>query len=338
MLSRDSDRRNVGVQVLQYGVGLGILIWFLQQFSLTRLWTFVIDLPVPIIVALLVVSVAGQLALYGMWYALCNGFASTDYASGAKISLTIDFVNLAVPSRLPAIALNPLMIRQFTSLDDGESVAVTLVHTSVFALCYGIVGLVGLFVAASGLSNGVLLVVVTAVCGYVFAGISTIVAARTSGRLPTLIGPLRAVLARVPDVMAERLRSAASVPAEALADYERLLGQRRVLGTYLLAWIGGILFPSGVRVWLLLSVSGVDPPSLLVVPALTLTAYAVTILPISVGGIGVAEATATLVFVSLGYPFEIAGPIVLVDRTLNEYLPGLAGAYPATSINLPRIG
>jgi hypothetical protein len=51
------------------------------------------------------------------------------------------------------------------------------------------------------------------------------------------------------------------------------------------------------------------------------TMYSVTILPISVGGVGVAEASGTAVLSAFGVPPVIAASVVLIDRTVSTYFP-----------------
>jgi uncharacterized protein (TIRG00374 family) len=66
-------------------------------------------------------------------------------------------------------------------------------------------------------------------------------------------------------------------------------------------------------------------------------AYSVTILPLTPGGVGVAEASATLVLVSLGVSQEVAIAVVLVDRVFGVYLPALLGAVPMATLDLSTL-
>jgi len=55
------------------------------------------------------------------------------------------------------------------------------------------------------------------------------------------------------------------------------------------------------------------------------TAYSVDILPISFGGIGVAEGSAISLLALMGYDAAAIAPIVFMDRMLMAYLPALFG-------------
>jgi uncharacterized protein (TIRG00374 family) len=54
------------------------------------------------------------------------------------------------------------------------------------------------------------------------------------------------------------------------------------------------------------------------------------VLPVTPGGVGVAEAAATAVLVGLGVPGSAAVGVVVLDRAVGVYLPALLGWLPAT--------
>ena len=69
-------------------------------------------------------------------------------------------------------------------------------------------------------------------------------------------------------------------------------------------------------------------------PLYLVTAYSITLLPLTPGGIGVTEATAVAVFAGLGIPESVAIPVIFLDRFLGVYLPALLGWYPATDVDV----
>jgi len=75
----------------------------------------------------------------------------------------------------------------------------------------------------------------------------------------------------------------------------------------------------------------VDP---LLLPLYLVTAYSITLLPLTPGGIGVTEATAVAVFAGLGLPEAVVIPVVFLDRFLGVYLPALVGWYPTTKLDV----
>jgi len=107
----------------------------------------------------------------------------------------------------------------------------------------------------------------------------------------------------------------------------------RAISRFSIAWVLALVVVPGVRVYLLFVGFGVSPETPVLLPLYLITGYAVTVLPLTPGGVGVAEATSTLVFVSLGYSSAVVVPVVILDRLLGSYLPALAGWYPAVTTN-----
>ncbi|QLH81356.1 hypothetical protein [Halosimplex pelagicum] len=64
------------------------------------------------------------------------------------------------------------------------------------------------------------------------------------------------------------------------------------------------------------------------------TAYSVTVLPLTPGGVGVTVVSATAVLLALGVAPELAPVVVLVDRTFGVYLPAVIGWLPAANVDL----
>jgi len=72
-------------------------------------------------------------------------------------------------------------------------------------------------------------------------------------------------------------------------------------------------------------------------PVVLVMAYSVTVLPLTPGGIGVAEASATAALVALGVRPELAAVVVVVDRTLGVYLPAVIGWVPVARIDVSDV-
>jgi uncharacterized protein (TIRG00374 family) len=82
---------------------------------------------------------------------------------------------------------------------------------------------------------------------------------------------------------------------------------------------------------------GVTVQPAILLPLYLVTAYSVTLLPLTPGGIGVTEATATAVFVSLDVPSAVIIPVIFLDRFLGVYLPALVGWYPSLDMDLSAL-
>jgi uncharacterized protein (TIRG00374 family) len=88
--------------------------------------------------------------------------------------------------------------------------------------------------------------------------------------------------------------------------------------------------------WVIINAFGVASP-LVFFPLYMIVSYSVTILPLTPGGVGVAEASATLVLGALGFPLEILVPAILLDRTVGVYLPAVLGWYETFSTNTGEV-
>jgi uncharacterized protein (TIRG00374 family) len=94
-----------------------------------------------------------------------------------------------------------------------------------------------------------------------------------------------------------------------------------------------MVFPA-LRVWLLLTALSGEFSPVVLLPVVLVLAYSVTVLPLTPGGVGVAEASATLVLTQLGVGAELAAAVILVDRSFGVYLPALLGAVPMGQLDL----
>jgi uncharacterized protein (TIRG00374 family) len=97
------------------------------------------------------------------------------------------------------------------------------------------------------------------------------------------------------------------------------------------------MFVPGLRVWLLLTALGESFTPVVLLPFALVMAYSVTILPLTPGGIGVAEASATTVIVALGVRPEIAAVVIILDRVIGVYLPAATGWIPVARMDLSAV-
>ncbi len=92
---------------------------------------------------------------------------------------------------------------------------------------------------------------------------------------------------------------------------------------YLIIFMGSVFLLRGIRFYFLFWGLGYDSFPLVHALLLPTVSYSVTALPISLGGIGIAEFSASLVLMSFGVPEEIAVTSVFLERSLMVYLPAL---------------
>jgi uncharacterized protein (TIRG00374 family) len=297
-------------------------------------------LPHTAVAVVLGASVLGTVAQFWTWHVLLNRLRPTPFRAAAGVMLTVRFVNHLTPSQAVGKSLAPAVLRQYTGYSWGTVVAVATLHTALFAVLYGVVALAGLGIFAADLSVGLLLLIAASAALYLVVGPLLLVTGTRLGGAATLAEGLRARLpvARIPYAEAVLDKTVDALPdigAETAETLGRLRRDPVALGGYALGWGIALLLVPGVRVWLLLDATGHQFTPALLLPIALVTAYAVTLLPITPGGIGIAEASATLVLAALGVPAAIAGPTILIDRFLGMYLPAVAGWYPTMRLGLP---
>ena len=332
-------RRRLVASVLQYGVGLLAVAWLARQVEFARLLGLLESIEPTTVLALLAVTGVGLVARFYTWQVLASRITPTGLLTAAGVDLVVNFVNQLLPSRLSGRAAAPLVVRGETGMGYAEAVAVAGVHTGLYAVLYGVGALLGLGLLLAGgrLSTGLLAVLALSTGLYLAAGAFVLVAGTNMGVVDRTVGALGGVLGRLPAV-GERLADAlGSLPdfTEASAGwFRRLSTDPGVVLPYAVGFAGAMVLAPGVRVWLLVESLGASVEPAFLIPAYLLVAYSVTLLPLTPGGIGVSEASATATFVALGVPAEVAVPAVFVDRLLGVYLPALAGWYPSVRLDV----
>lgn len=326
--------------VARYGLGAAALAWLVWQADWATVVARLAGMAPAAIAAVLAVSVVGTAAQVGTWHVLVNRVRPTPLRVAAGVLLTVRFVNHLTPSQAVGKSLAPAVLRQYTGYPWGTVVAVATVHTALYATLYGLVAVAGLAVFAARLPGGLALVIAASAGVYLAVGLLLVVTGARLDGAAALAARVRerAPVERVPFAEAVLARAADALPAvgaETAATVTRLRADPVALAGYGLGWATAMLFAPGVRTWLLLDAAGVQFAPLLLLPVALVTAYAVTLLPITPGGVGIAEASATLVLAALGVPAGIAAPTILVDRFLGVYLPAVVGWYPATRLDAP---
>jgi uncharacterized protein (TIRG00374 family) len=333
----ESERRRWAVRLVQYGVGIGALAWVLGQVEWERVATLVGEITPATAAALLLVTAVGLLARFYTWYALMARLRPATLAGVARVDLIVNFVNQLLPSRLSGRAAAPFVLRTETGLSYPAAVAVAGVHTGLYALVYGLVSSIGIGFALDRLPIEILALLALSTLLYFLAGALVLLAGLNLGVLTGVADRLERVLRMVPAV-GERLAGLAGALPTFTADsadaFRELSSAPGVLAAYAAGWCGALLLAPGLRVWLLFDALGTGFEPALFLPLYLVAAYSVTLLPLTPGGIGVTEATATAVFVALGVPAAVVVPVVFVDRFLGVYLPALAGWYPSLRIDL----
>lgn len=338
----NTEHRRLLFKLVQYTVGILALVWVVTQVKWSEAFALLSDLSYTVLFIVIGITVLQVLCQFSTWHVLINRFARTSFKTAASVKLTVTFINQLFPSRLSGRAAAPVVLKNQAGLCYADAVAVSGVHTGLYAVLYGLISLLGvLFLAVTDLLTVSLVGLLLLSTGlYLLAGLLVLIAGTNMHvmnrfvaivdhlalRIPgTTIGSrLSALIHRVPDFTEDSAESFRSV-----------VGSWAVLGGYALGWIGAQLIGPGVRVWILLTAlgagAGIDP---VLFPFYLVAAYSVTLLPLTPGGIGVTEAAASAVFIALGVPSEIIVPVIFIDRFLGVYLPALGGWYPSMQLDL----
>ena len=331
--------RALALTALQYGVAVAALAWVVLQVDPGATLARLGRVDAPTLLALLAVTLVGLGARFSTWQAVMAPVHPVGFRTAASTDLIVNFVNQLLPSRLSGRVAAPFVLRSQTGMAYADAAAVSGVHTGVYAVYYGLTAAAGLAVAVAltGLSAGLVLLLGLSTGLYLAAGSVVLLAGTNLKLLDPLVAWLAGTVARIPrvgDRAAERVRGLLAFTEASTESFRRLVADPGVWVRYALGWAVALVLAPGLRVLLLFGALGVafEPAALL--PLYLVTAYSVTLLPLTPGGIGVTEATATAVFVALGVPGEVAVPVVVIDRTLGVYLPAVAGWYPSLGLDL----
>jgi len=336
-----NDRlKRVVVLGLQAVFALGALAYVLAQIDLERAGRQLLTVDPLVVAAVLAVTALEFLTRFSMWHALLYGLDRVAFRTSATVDLVIKFVNHVLPSKASGHSVAPLVVRHYTGVDWTDAVTVAGLNTGLYAALYGGVSLTGLALFATALPGGIAVVVALSTAAYLVAGVLVLLAGRRLQAAGRLFGTLEGAFSRVPrigDRLAGLVGKLPTFTAESAATFRDLSSRPAVVLPYALGWIGTLALAPGIRVWLLLDALGGGFSPALLLPVALVTAYSVTILPVTPGGVGVAEASATLVLTALGVAPEVAGVVVLLDRAFGVYLPALVGWVPFANIDLPAL-
>ena len=329
-------RRALGF-TLRYGIGLLAVAWLLGQVDFDRVVAVLTDVSPGTVAALVVVTVVGLLGRFYTWHVLMNRLDGATFRAAASTDLVVNFVNQVLPSRLSGRAAAPVVVRSETGMSGGDSVAVAGVHTGLYALLYGLVASLGVVLGVGQFSPGLLLLLALSTLLYFVAGTTVLLLGVNLTLADRFVEGVAGLFERVPRIggrLAGVVRSLPDFAETSAASFRTLSTDPRSVTLYAVSWFVAMVAAPGVRVWLLLASVGTGFEPALLLPFYLLTAYSVTLLPLTPGGIGVTEATATAVFVALGVPAETVVPVVFIDRFVSVYLPALAGWYPSLRLDL----
>lgn len=328
--------RDVTLTIAQYAIALAALAWAVTRADPGEAAALFVGLDAVTIAAVLIVTVAGLLARFYTWHATLRPIERTDLQTAGIVDLVVNFVNQLLPSRLTGRLAAPFVLRSKLELSYADATAASGIHTALYALLYGAVGLGGLVLAYHRLPIGLTILLGLSIGLYLVSGTAVLTVGTNLKRFDWVVSGTTRLLGRLPlvgDALAARADEAVAFTADSHGSFRKLAGDPRLWTRYTAGWLVAMLLAPGVRVWLLLSAFGVSFEPIALLPVYLVMAYSVTLLPLTPGGFGITEATTTAVFVGLGVPSAAIVPVVFADRFLGVYFPALAGWYPSLGID-----
>ncbi len=339
-MSEPATWRGIFVSTAKYAVGIAVLTWVFYTTDVEGTLNTITQLS-PVTVGLVVgISVVGVIARASTWYVLAVFFKEVNWKQLVTANLVIKFVNSLFPSRLSGRSIAPLALRHFTGIGWNEATAVTVAHTGFYAVLYGMVALFGLVFTLPMLGPGLTALILLSVAGYMIVGGGVILVGWRLNMFNQLINSLAHLCEHLPRgktiaALINKFRTKLLDGSE--KKFQQIAHDCRSVLFFIGTWTIALLIIPTLRIWVLLSsigVTGLDP---ILLPLYVVIAYSVTILPLTPGGIGVAEATAVTVFVALGVPEAAIVSVVFLDRVFGVYLPSLFGWIPLARTNFAEV-
>jgi uncharacterized protein (TIRG00374 family) len=324
----------------QWLVALGAFWYVARQISWGEMGRNLITLGVSVILILLFITILGFGSMFLMWYTLLNQYGETGILTTVRVDLVIKFINHIVPSKASGHTVAPLVIKYYTEVDWTEAISIAGVNTGLYASLYGLTGFVGIayfWLFTSQISAGWLTVLFISVGIYLTVGALVLLAGCRLDLVGAFINKFERTAAKIPKIGTSLTVALAAIPsftADSAIIFRDLSFRPLVVIPYTLGWTGTlVIFPS-LRVWILLTELGGDFSPVILLPIILVMAYSVTILPLTPGGVGIAEASATAVLVAFGVTPELAATVILIDRSLGAYLPAILGAIPMATLDM----
>ena len=325
---------------VQWGITI-VAFWIIaREISWKEIFILLNELNYIFILTIGGVTILGFGTQFSLWWVLLNKIKETPFLTVVRVDLVIKFVNHIVPSKASGHSIAPLVVKHYTETEWTDAVTISGLNTGLYATLYGLVSLCGLLLFFLRLPRALTTVILFSSSMYAVVGLLVLLAGcrlELAGTVFNRIEQIVMIIPRFGNKLAGIVRKFPSFTEESAAVFHTLVSDPGVIIPYALAWVGTLAVFPGIRVALLLNGLGGSFTPLWLLPVALVMGYSVTVLPLTPGGVGVAEASATLVLVSLGVNQEVAVAVILVDRVFGIYLPALLGAIPMADLDLSTL-
>ncbi|PYZ02727.1 UPF0104 family protein [Halogeometricum sp. wsp3] len=278
--------------------------------------------------AVVAVSVLGICGRADSWHAVITPLATVQFRTAAGTTLIVNPVNQLLPSRLSGRLAAPFVLRSQTGMAYSDAAAASALHTSIFALYYGVAATAGLILAIPLLRVELILLLALATSLYFAAGLAILFGGLNLSYLDRVIGWLTGVAVRVPrfgEGLAARLAGLLEFTDSSTTTFRSLASEPAVWLRYAVGWaVDLVLDPVSASAccW------GVRRRVRTAgrVAAVSLVAYTVTLLPLTPAASASPRprrrrCSSRWVFRGGHHPHHLR------RRFLSIYLPSFAGWY-----------
>lgn len=328
------------VRLAQAGLVLGSIGLVVLTTDWRRSIELLSEIEPTIAAIVIVVTIVQFLARSYTWYVLLNFLHPTSFRTAVRLDVIIKYVNFFTPSRTVGAMATPFLFREYTDHSWAESISVTGLQMGLYSGLYGLTTVLGVLALFGQLPLGIVVLVALAGTLYLALTGAVYVVGFRSDAIHRLIRdgasllPYTDLWGKVAGLLLARVPP---LDEQSSVIFRRMATNPTDTIHYTLAWTLNIIVLASLRVWLLLAGFGVEFAPFYLLPVVLVMAYSVTLLPITPGGIGIAEASATVVLIAVGVPSHVAAPVVFLDRFLGQYLILFVAWYPMLEVDLTRI-
>lgn len=285
-----------------------------------------------------VASFCGLFVILWIRNQVLNVIAKTPYGVMIKAYFAANYINSITPANLGGLLGEPWGFYSFSKgmISFAQGLAFVILATTVQNIRRIILSIIGLILFYKMLPKEYISIILLAVLVYLsYTGVFLL--AIFQNHIPSFfVKPFKAVLQKLSRGFVSKIFSARlkSLPENIRENFGLLITSKTVYAGLAALIITDVLL-EGFRMWLLLLSFGVkfDFRLILIIPSLV---YSVTVLPVSIGGLGVSELSGIVVLQIFGISPEIALSVIFLDRFLFSYWGIVFGWIFVPYMKIPR--
>lgn len=305
-------------------IAIVALLLILQSVSLSKVKQIYFSLTFPSFILYAIALQVIILLINGVtWFLIFQINSKISFRKCFEGNLIVNFAGNFLPGRFAARSTAPFIFSKLSHLNLSKSAIGVFFNTSFYLLLYGIWSLFGLSILIYRQNLKILWVLLIPVCVYLLAGFVALFVPTLIKKFNYKTGFMKTFYdwvlyyLPVPENLDEIISEDLSNTKEGILNPLRLSS---LIFCFLLIFS---ILPA-LRIYFILTAFGTQFSFLTLLFGIT-AFYSVTILPISLGGLGIVEGTAIGVFTVMGIESHMAVAVIFADRLLAAYMPSLLG-------------